>query len=722
MRAGCGARPSNHRRSDRGGRAAYSTDVRAAHLPALALVTLAAAAAAAQAPPISFPTKVEIVTVDAVVLDGGGRPVPGLTREDFVVEEDGQPQEIVSFEDSVSEPAAVAATPTATVLATNEAGPPAAGRAFAFVLDDLGMTQGDTSAARRGVSAFLERSVRDGDEVTLLTTSGNAWWSARLPEGREDLLAVLARLKGRGAEPSMSLDAMSDYEAFWIHNHESAAGGDVLARVMERWIQAQICITGPGGQRPESCRQMVHAAATSRDEERRTRTRVVLGAVQRSVQALAPVRGRKSVILFSRGFLEDSAAEARAVAAASREANTAVYFVNVRGLVASAGGPSVADAGAPDPSLSGRMGFEDLVLESAGARSLADDTGGFSVVNTNDLGAAAERVGAESRIFYLLGFEAPPGKGPRAWRKLQVSVKKEGLTVRARRGYTLRADSAAGGEDASKAARKEAPSLPPAVQTALDSVHEAAGIPLRAMAYVFEPRPKGTSRVLVAAEFDASRLTFQGTGKERAARLEVTIAATARDTGKTLYSDARVEVRAPEGEAPGWRAVTRDFDLAPGVAQARIVVRDPATGTMGAVSHRFEVPAARTLRLGTPIVTDHVVPPAGGQGRPHAALAVHRAFAPGSTLYCEFEVFGAAAGGDGAPHVSSGLQLRAADGTVVRQAPATRIAADRDGRVVRLLGLGLEGLPEGAYELVLDVRDEVGLGQVQRREPFTIAR
>jgi VWFA-related protein len=697
--------------------------VRRLLLFAFAAVTLAAAARG-QAPPLTFPAGVEIVTVDAVVLDGEGRPVPGLTRDDFLVEEDGRPQEIVSFEAFVSEAAAAPApAPVAAVLASNAAGPARAGRAFAFVLDDLGMTQGDTVSTRRGVSTFLERSVRDGDEVTLLTTSGNAWWSARLPEGREDLLAVLGRLKGRGSEPSLSLDAMSDYEAFWIHNHESAAGGQILARVMERWIQAQLCITGPGGQRPESCRQMVHAAATSRDEQRRTRTRVVLGAVQRSVQALAPVRGRKSVLLFSRGFLEDSAAEAREVAAASREANTAVYFVNVRGLVASAGGPSVADAGAPDPSLSGRMGFEDLVLESAGARSLADDTGGFSVVNTNDLAAGAERVGAESRIFYLLGFEAPAGKGPRAWRKLQVSVKREGLTVRARRGYTLRVEAAPGGaEGVGKGKSKEAPSLPPAVQTALDSVHEAAGIPLRAMAYVFEPRPKDTARVLVAAEFDAGRLTFQGAGKERTARLEVTIAATARDTGKTLYSDARVEVRAPEGEAPGWRAVTREFDLPAGVAQARIVVRDPASGTMGAVSQRFEIPGPRTLHLGTPIVTDHVVPPAGGQGRPHAALAVHRAFPPGATLYCEFEVFGAARHADGAPHVSSGLQVRAANGSVVRQAPSTRIAADRDGRVVRLLGLGLEGLPEGGYDLVLDVRDEVGLGQIQRREPFTIAR
>ena len=37
----------------------------------------------------AFPAVVELITVDAVVLDRDGRPVPGLTREDFAVSEDG---------------------------------------------------------------------------------------------------------------------------------------------------------------------------------------------------------------------------------------------------------------------------------------------------------------------------------------------------------------------------------------------------------------------------------------------------------------------------------------------------------------------------------------------------------------------------------------------------------------------------------------------------------
>ena len=690
-----------------------------------------AVSAPAQPPPATFPSKVELITVDAVVLDAQGHPVAGLKRAAvFLQDEDGRPQEISSFEAFVAAPPAAVATPP-PALASNEGERPRGSRAFALVLDDVGMTPRDSVEARRAVETFLGRSVRDGDEVSLATTSGDAWWSARLPEGREDLAAVIARLRGRGVEPSLSFDSMSDYEAFWIHNRESGTNGPMVRRVLNRWLEAGVCVDPIGGTSQqergtrllESCPNMVRARAGAVDEQRRGHTRQILVTVQRSLQALAPVRGRKSLLLFSRGFLQDSDPDPRVVVAASREANTAVYFVNVRGLATQTGMPSVSDAtSAPDPGLLTAMGFEDSTLESAGTRALADDTGGFSIVNTNDLAGGAERIAEESRVFYLLGFQAPPGKPPGQWRTLRVDVKGTvpGLKVRARRAYTLAQPSQdlPGKTDTAKAARH----LSPAVERALDTVHETAGIPLRAMVYVFEPRPKDTARVLVAAEFDASRLTFQGTGKARTARLEVTVAATPRDTGKTLYANERVEVRVPEGEAAAWRSFAREFDLPAGVAQARMVVRDPASDLLGAVSQRFEVPHAGTLRLATPVITDQVVRPPGGEGRPRAALAVHRVFLPTATLYCEIEVFGAARHADGSPHVSAGLAVRTASGETVRQAAPTRIAADRDGRVVRLLGLGLAGLAEGDYQLVLDVHDEVGLGRIERQEPFTIAR
>ena len=136
--------------------------------------------------------------MDAVVLDREGQPVPGLTKDDFVVKEDGRPRDVVSFEAfdvgaARDEPEAAAPG----VVASNEPAASDSSRAFAIVVDDLRIAPERTPAAREAVTQFLGSSVRDGDLVTLATTSGNAWWSARLPEGREDLLAVLARARGR---------------------------------------------------------------------------------------------------------------------------------------------------------------------------------------------------------------------------------------------------------------------------------------------------------------------------------------------------------------------------------------------------------------------------------------------------------------------------------------------------------------------------------------------
>jgi hypothetical protein len=159
------------------------------------------------------------------------------------------------------------------------------------------------------------------------------------------------------------------------------------------------------------------------------------------------------------------------------------------------------------------------------------------------------------------------------------------------------------------------------------------------------------------------------------------------------------------------------------VAQVRVVVRDRASGATGSVSQRFEVPPADTLRLSTPILTDHVEPGAGPKARPKPALSAHRVFKPAGGLYLQFEVFGAARAPDSAaPRVNAGLALRTSDGRLVRSAPPSPIASDPDGRVVRFVGIGLDGLEEGRYDLSLDVTDEVSGGRLQHHEPLTLAR
>ncbi len=694
----------------------------------LALLYLAGLLAP-QAPSVpTFTTGVELVTVDAVVLDDQGNPVAGLTRDDFVVTEDGRPQEIVAFEAFGSSSAPAPAEPSPASL--RPSAPTATGRAFAIVLDDVRMAPARADGARQAARKFVEQSLRDGDEVTLGTTSGDAWWSVRLPEGREDLLAVIARVKGRYVE-SNSLDRMTEYEAYWINTHESApaigalqpdapaaaatpdpnpAGASLKERVKERWKVANLC-TGT------SCDGMVRDRAADLDAQRKARARQALEAIRRGVEALASVRGRKSLLFLTEGMIDESTSESRAVVGTARETNTAVYFIDVRGLIALSGGSAADPEASTQPRDRFIMDFENRVLETAGAASLAEDTGGFAVRNTNDFAAGAGRIAEESRVFYLLGFHAPEGKAVDKWRKLKVEVKRPGLKVRARRGYTLRAALGTEGPKPSKKAKK--PGLEPAVARALDSAHDAAGVRVRAMAYVFEPRPSGATRVVVTAEFDA-RSPSSG-GPSRGGRFELSMVVTQRDTGREFPFDGALAVKVGEGDAPAWRALAREFDLPPGVAQARVVVRDTASGALGSVSQRFEVPAPETFRLSTPVLTDRVEPDKDDPSHPRPVLTAQRVFRPEGRLYCQFEVFGAARPGDALARVAAGLALLTADGRIVLEAAPTPIVAGGDGRLVRLVGLPLDGLAEGAYELRLDVRDETSGAHIERRELFTLS-
>jgi hypothetical protein len=138
------------------------------------------------------------------------------------------------------------------------------------------------------------------------------------------------------------------------------------------------------------------------------------------------------------------------------------------------------------------------------------------------------------------------------------------------------------------------------------------------------------------------------------------------------------------------------------------------------VTHRFEVPPLQAFRISTPILSDRVETPEGAAS-PRPVLVAHRTFPAGATLYCQFAAYNAAVDpSSGKPRVSSSWRLQAADGRLVREHGTRDLTPGPDNGLVRLYGVNLSGVPIGEYELVVDVRDEVGVRAVQAREPFTV--
>ena len=97
-----------------------------------ALTTLAVAAslaisARAQAPqpqqPPVFRSSTRLIVNTVVVRDRDGNVIEGLTAKDFIVTEDGKPQEIAFVEYQKLDAAAIAAAPAATLVAPTPAAP-----------------------------------------------------------------------------------------------------------------------------------------------------------------------------------------------------------------------------------------------------------------------------------------------------------------------------------------------------------------------------------------------------------------------------------------------------------------------------------------------------------------------------------------------------------------------------------------------------------------------
>ena len=85
----------------------------------------------------------------------------------------------------------------------------------------------------------------------------------------------------------------------------------------------------------------------------------------------------------------------------------------------------------------GRAGArrQDLLDSQDSLVYLAQQTGGFAVLNSNDLVAGMARVIDDTRGYYLLGFDTSIPANDR-WdsNDIRIHVKRPGLTVRARRG------------------------------------------------------------------------------------------------------------------------------------------------------------------------------------------------------------------------------------------------------------------------------------------------
>ena len=179
--------------------------------------------------------------------------------------------------------------------------------------------------------------------------------------------------------------------------------------------------------------------------------------------------------------------------------------------------------------------------------------------------------------------------------------KSRGLEVRARKGYYAPSDDG-------KPTPEQKKGVDPVFQAALDSPWVQDGIPLRMTDYVGDEKMMGKAAVRLTAELDPRSVQFEEKEGRSYAELDFLMVVAHRQTGEYFRYDQSYNLKllptTRERLTRLWMPIVRDFELAPGEYQAKVIVRDKRSGRVGSLMHEFEVPALDQFRTSTPVLSD----------------------------------------------------------------------------------------------------------------------
>ena len=392
------------------------------------LISLAAQGQQPKTEQPTFRTGVQVVEVDVRVFDADGRFITNLTRDDFELVENGEPQTIEALHVVGADPATPAAT--AAHPAPRSTGTrPAAPKTWIFLFDLNHLSPGGGfDRARKAVADFIRDRFSDGDMAGIL--AGERMINNRLTSVKRELLDAVQQVKPRAGNRMRLLELTREWprlldfeEAVRIARNEVG----VVARAVSRACNddPDYCKLGdpeaPVRAKSIRIQQEVHRAATE-----------TLSALNGLASGLARMPGPKTVVFLSDGFVsQDLESSVRSVVGQVTRAGARVYAIDVRGL------NRTANAGIIDQE------FDDDVFDAGlkfdtradGPNSLAVDSGGLMIRNENNIGRALERVAEDSGRYYVLAYQPSNPNLDGSYRPIQVKVRREGVRVRARRGY-----------------------------------------------------------------------------------------------------------------------------------------------------------------------------------------------------------------------------------------------------------------------------------------------
>lgn len=557
-------------------------------IPAVLIPVVLGAQTPASESSFSGRVDVTVAEVEVFVADRDGKPVPGLTRDDFKVLEDGQAAEVTGIAPGASQRLNLA-----------------------VFFDQTTLDVASRATALAALRKFFEAGLKPGDRVLLAAWDGSLEVRAE-PTG--DPAVLRAALDKLGAVLPSGVRAAQERSAVQREIREANPLDDEKVNGLAR-SQATAAL------------ENLRAYARTRSEE----ARATFGALQQMLVLLGGLPERKALLYVGGGpplqpgadlftaWQGRYASMAAELGFSPLEVSRYDAGPQAQEVVNRANGAGISLFALALPGAGGGAGARADAEDSGRAmRTLAEGTGGRVIVDVANPASFLELMGRDLSSSYLVAY-APPQNRKTGTHKVEVTAK--GGTLVARHRETRR-DGDAGD-----------PLLREALAT-LWAGNATEANPLRAELAFDEQGKDDLGRLVVSGllTFPLSTLAIQP--QEHFHNGHVTLALVARD-GKGKISGlpkAEVPIEIPNEHllsAPGQTAGYKfTLHLNAGDSVVAVALRDDFGGTQGVVRADFpgkarERPAAG--RIEPPPTRPDPPPPEAIHSSPSTGLGVESA-------------------------------------------------------------------------------------------------
>jgi VWFA-related protein len=588
----------------------------------------------------SMRVDVELVTTEVTVLDKKGKPVPNLKKEDFRLYEDGKQQDIISFDEVKSESPRI--IPSGNYLDDSDTG---RGKIVLILFDDSSIPPIHLKAARDSAARFVNEHMRPQDIFAVASFNLSLKILQNFTHEREKILQAIAlpavssagtsrpdpspdQMPGSGGRPfpdTRSIDARTSAAGVGFQVENLLRSIDSLNMSVEHLKgQKSVLLYSESSSFNPSSIQTIY----SRTLNSAKKSNVVFytvdpgGLGSNSIsENRAPDNDRKRGVIpsgiFAQSMVHSMFQQGGGTGGGSgggtggssgggtsgSGSGGSTGGSTGGGTGGTTGGSTGGSAGNPattrgstSPGNGSFAGIPGLTNSDGSAwstgqqigqqsllKSLATETGGLAIFNTNDYDTELDKLDQQLSNYYILGFQSNAAKHDGEFRKLEVKTDLKGMTLKYRKSYLDRRPV-----DTLASSKQEK-----ALLSAMASPEAAKQIPIIFRASYFYDSPR-LARVLVSMKIRMEKVELKKKGGQLNSDLNVMGVAYAEDGSTPARFSEVLHLTIDKDREQDFRKSRVSYrnylKLRPGKYRLKLAASDEGNN-LGSIEQQFEVPA-----------------------------------------------------------------------------------------------------------------------------------